>query len=74
VQVYCNSNAPGRGSSQSYGRKRRQTRNFALNNPAWLSLSGSSSSSSTSTSSSTPKPNEENEEELVMEMLRVGLT
>ena len=68
LQIYCNSNAPGRGSSQSYGRKRRQTKNFALNNPAWLSLS------STSTSSSPPKPIEENEEELVMEMLRVGLT
>ncbi|XP_046440407.1 uncharacterized protein LOC124191300 isoform X2 [Daphnia pulex] len=65
--VFCNTNnVPGRGSGQSYGRKRRDSpAGFALNKPAWLSLSSSSSSS-------TMKPIEDtNEEELVMEMLRV---
>lgn len=77
-QVFCNTNnVPGRGSGQSYGRKRRDaTASFALNNPAWSSLSSiSSSSSGSSTSniiSSTMKSAEDaNEEELVMEMLRV---
>jgi len=71
--VFCNSNnLPGRGSSQSYGRKRRDSPaspigSFALNKPAWLSLSSSSS-----TSSSKPTTEESTtEEELVMEMLRV---
>jgi hypothetical protein len=67
-KVFCNTNnVPGRGSGQSYGRKRRDSpAGFALNKPAWLSLSSSSSSS-------TMKPIEDtNEEELVMEMLRVN--
>ncbi|XP_057373812.1 uncharacterized protein LOC130694749 isoform X2 [Daphnia carinata] len=74
--VFCNTNnVPGRGSGQSYGRKRRDTTaTFALNKPAWLSLSSSSSgssSSSSSSSSSMKSIDETNEEELVMEMLRV---
>lgn len=64
MQVFCNSNAPGRGPGQSYGRKKRDVSEpFALNRPSWQSLSSSSS---------TVKPIDENEEELVMEMLRVS--
>ncbi len=67
--MFCNTNnVPGRGSGQSYGRKRRDSpASFALNKPAWLSLSSSSSSSSTMKSI-----DDTNEEELVMEMLRVS--
>lgn len=67
VQVFCNTNnVPGRGSGQSYGRKRRDSpAGFALNKPAWLSLSSSSSSTMKSI-------DDTNEEELVMEMLRVS--
>ena len=65
--MFCNTNnVPGRGSGQSYGRKRRDSPvSFALNKPAWLSLSSSSS-----TMKSIDDTN--NEEELVMEMLRVS--
>ncbi len=65
-QVFCNTNnAPGRGSGQSYGRRKREAPiSVALNKPAWSSLSSS-------TSSTTKSLVDDAEEELVMEMLRV---